>query len=86
MFVGDESISERLLYYMKADRVCPKLCLEIEGTERKLGNVRITMQGRSAYGNSSRKRAGISGDFLYIAITEQGAEVVFEEKDVIDIL
>lgn len=86
MFVGDESTSERLLYYMKADRVCPKLCLEIDGTERELSNVRITMQGRSAYGNGSRKRAGVSGDFLYIAITEQGAEVVFEEKDVIDIL
>ena len=86
MFVGDESTSERLLYYMKADRVCPKLCLEIDGIERELTNVRITMQGRPAYGNSSRKRAGGLESPLYTSVSEQGAEVVFEEKDVIDIL
>ena len=86
MFIGDESIGERLLYYRKADRVCPKLCLEIDGIERELTNVLITMQGRSAYRNGSRKRAGGLESLLYTAVTEQGEEVVFEEKDVIDIL
>ena len=86
MFIGDESISERLRYYMKADRVCPKLSLVIDEAERELTNVRITMQGRPAYGNSSRKRARGLESPLYTAVSEQGAEVVFEEKDVIDIL
>ena len=80
-------ISEALVAMNALDQASiDRLLLEIDGTERELSNVRITMQGRSAYGNGSRKRTGVSGDFLYIAITEQGAEVVFEEKDVIDIL
>ena len=86
MFIGDESISERLRYYMKADRVCPKLCLVIDEAERELTNVCITMQGRPAYRNGSRKRVEIQEGILYKAVTEQGAEVAFEEIDVIDIL
>ena len=86
MFIGDESISERLLYYRKADRVCAKLCLEIEGTERELSNVCITILDRPAYRNGSRKRVEIQEGILYKAVTEQGAEVAFKEKDVIDIL
>ena len=86
MFIGDESISERLLYYRKADRVCPKLCLEIDGTERELTNVHITMQGRPAYGTDNRKKVGKPKGLLYIAVTEPGEELAFEEKDVIDIL
>ena len=86
MFIGDESISERLRYYMKGDRVCPKLCLVIDEAERELTNVRISMQDRPAYRNGSRKRAEKQKEILYKAVTEQGAEVAFKEKDVIDIL
>ena len=81
MFNEEWSSHDRLIYYMKAGRLCKKLILENTEREIALSNVRIKM--READGNEDQIRVN---KLLFSAVKENGTEIPFEEKDVADIL
>ena len=86
MFNEEWPIHERLLYYMKAERMCSKLQIETEDGEILLSNVRIKMRDRSIRSTSSRGGENRINKIMFSAVTENGDEIPFEEADIIDIL
>ena len=83
IFNEDWSIPDALRYYMKADRICQKLELESENEGViKYNNVRIRMKRW----DEVKKSYSRHGRRVFVAVTEKGEEIPFEESDVIDIL